>query len=111
MTPSGRTVLVLGAQGVLGSVLAGAFADEGWDVRRAGRRPESGVHLVDLDWPDTLREALDGVDLVANPVPDARFVAEHVVLERGSTLVNMSAAPAALGWQLKRDFREVRSKG
>jgi len=37
-----RSVLVVGAQGFLGSLLARAFADEGWRVTRAGRRPESG---------------------------------------------------------------------
>ena len=103
MTRSGRTVLVLGAQGVLGSVLAGVFTEEGWAVLRAGRRPEAGVRLVDLDRPETLHETLDGVDLVANPIPDERLIAERVVLERGSSLVNMSAVPAARGWQLKRE--------
>jgi dTDP-4-dehydrorhamnose reductase len=42
-------VLVLGAQGVLGSVLAAAFRDGGWEVVRAGHRPEAGVSLVDRD--------------------------------------------------------------
>jgi hypothetical protein len=103
MTGSGRTVLVLGAQGVLGSVLAATFAEEGWDVARAGRRPEGNVRLVDLDRPETLHAALDGVDLVANPVPDERLVAERVVLERGPVLVNMSAVPAVCGWRLARE--------
>jgi hypothetical protein len=43
------------------------------------------------------------VDLVANPVPDERLVAERVVLERGPALVNVSAVPAARGWALKRE--------
>ena len=103
MTRSARTVLVLGAQGVLGSVLAAAFREEGWEVLRAGRRPEAGVRLVDLDRPETVHDALDGVDLLANPVPDERLVAERAVLERGPVVVNMSAVPAARGWQLKRD--------
>jgi len=103
MTGSGRTVLVLGAQGVLGSVLAATFAEEGWEVVRAGRRPQAGMRMVDLDSPETLREALAGVDLVANPIPDERLIAERAVLERGPVLVNMSAVPAARGWQLKRE--------
>jgi hypothetical protein len=104
VTPYRRTVLVLGAQGVLGSLLARAFADEGWEVVRAGRHPEdtSGFELVDLDRPETLHEALDGIDLVANPVPDERLVAERVVLERGPALVNVSAVPAVHGRVLKR---------
>jgi hypothetical protein len=98
---TGHKVLVLGAQGALGSVLARTFADEGWEVLRAGRRPQSGVELVDLDRPQTLRDALDDVDLVANPVPAERLVAEQIVLERGPALVNMSAVPAVRGWALK----------
>jgi len=95
---------VLGAQGVLGSVLAATFTEEGWAVTRAGRRPEAGVRIVDLDSPETLRESLDDVDLVANPIPDARLIAERVVLEHGPVLVNMSAVPAARGWQLKNEM-------
>jgi hypothetical protein len=102
MTRAGRRVLVLGAQGVLGSVLARTFADEGWEVERAGRRAEAGVRLVDLARPETLHEALADIDLVANPVPDERLVAEQIVLEEGPAIVNMSAVPAPLGWALQR---------
>ena len=98
-----RKVLVLGAQGVLGSVLAKTFGEGGWRVERGGRRPEPGVRLVDLDRPQTLAGALEGVDLVANPVPDERLAAERVVLERGASIVNVSAVPAAAGWALKRE--------
>src|SRR2546427_3395989 len=107
----GRTVLVLGAQGVLGSVLAATFTDDGWEVVRAGRRPEAGVSLVDLDRPETLSEALARVDLVVNPVPDERLVAERAVLERGPVLVNISAVPATRGWQLKRETGSARGLG
>src|SRR5439155_7817203 len=104
MTDGERSVLVLGAQGVLGSVLARLFGDLGWDVVRAGRRPDDGdIRLVDLDRPDTLRDALDGIDLVVNPVPDERFVAERAVAESGPALVNMSAVAAPLGWALQRE--------
>src|SRR5438270_9421427 len=105
MTGGGRTVLVLGAQGVLGSLLARLFADAGWDVVKAGRRPDDGgIRLVDLDRIDTLRDALDGIDLVVNPVPDERLVAERLVAERGPALVNMSAVAARLGWALQREL-------
>jgi hypothetical protein len=103
-----RKVLVLGAQGVLGSVLVRTFAEDGWRVERAGRRAEAGVRPVDLDRPQTLAEALDGVDLVANPVPDERFAAEWVVLERGPSIVNVSAVRAAAGWALKREASDPR---
>jgi hypothetical protein len=110
MADSRRSVLVLGAQGVLGSVLARAFAEAGWEVVRAGRRPADGdgIRLVDLDRPETLRAALDGIDLVANPVPDERLAAERVVLERGPALVNVSAVPAPPGWALKRATTSAR---
>jgi hypothetical protein len=98
-----RNVLVLGAQGVLGSVIARTFSDEGWEVIRAGRRPEAGVRLVDLARPETLRDAVGDVDLVANPVPAEGLAAERVVLERGPVLVNVSALPASLGWALKSE--------
>lgn len=103
------TALVLGAQGVLGSLLVRTFASEGWEVVRAARRPQAGpdFRLVDLDRPETVRRALDGVDVVANPVPDERLAAERVVLEHGPALVNVSAAPAAPGWELKRETRSA----
>jgi hypothetical protein len=98
-----RNVLVLGAQGVLGSVIARRFSEEGWKVFRAGRREEEGIRLVDLARPETVRAALGDVDLVANPIPDDRLAAEQVVLERGPLIVNVSAVAASLGWALKRE--------
>jgi hypothetical protein len=98
-----RSVLVLGAQGVLGGVSASAFQREGWRVVRAGRRTEHGVSLVDLDRPETLREALDGIDVVVNPVPEERLAAERVVLEAGPALVNLSTSPASAWRALRRE--------
>jgi uncharacterized protein YbjT (DUF2867 family) len=97
MAEPGRSVLVLGAQGVLGSVSARAFQQDGWRVVRAGRRAEDGVNLVDLDRPETLREALDGIDVVVNPVPAERLAAERVVLESGPALVNCRPRPLRQG--------------
>ena len=110
MSAAAPTALVLGAQGVLGSAIAGTLAQEGWQVVRAGRRPQddSGIRLVDLDRPHTLRQALEGVDLVANPVPDEGLAAERVVLERGPALVNVAATPAQRGWALQRESAEAR---
>jgi hypothetical protein len=103
MADSPQRVLVLGAQGVLGGILARAFADAGWDVVRAGRRSQEGMRLVDLDRPETVRAAAADVDLVANPVPDERLAAERVVLEQGPASVNVSAIAAARGWALQRE--------
>jgi hypothetical protein len=94
--PSGGRVLVLGGQGVLGSAIAGAFGAAGWTSIRAGRRPDSGADFrpVDLDEPDTLEAALDGIDLIVSAVPDERLVAERLVLKRGGVLINVSARSA-----------------
>jgi hypothetical protein len=72
-------------------------------VARAGRRTEAGVRLIELDRPETVRDALTGVDLVVNPVPNERLAAERVVLENGPALVNVSALPAKFGWALQRE--------
>lgn len=97
-----RCVLVIGSQGVLGSLLARAFADAGWQVRRGGRRHEVAPDFrhVDLDEPETVATAARGADLVVNPVPDPRLVPERIVLDRGGLLVNVSALPAAEGRSL-----------
>lgn len=69
-TARGR-VLVIGAQGVLGTFLARAFAEAGWEVVRGGRRPEgaSDFSQLDLDVPNTLHRACGDVDLVVSTVP------------------------------------------
>lgn len=105
-----RCVLVIGSQGVLGSLLARAFAGAGWEVRRGGRRPEATPDFrhVDLDEPETLATAARGADLVVNPVPDPRLVAERIVLDRGGLLVNVSALPAAEGRSLAQQATSPR---
>ena len=102
--PSASRVLVLGGQGVLGTAIAGAFAAAGWTSVRAGRRPDPGAdfRLVDLDEPDTLEQAVDGVDLIVSTVPDERLVAERMVLKRGGVLINVSAMAAGAVQRLRR---------
>jgi hypothetical protein len=87
------TVLVIGAGGVLGGLVAEAFAEAGWDVRRASRRPagEPGACLVDLDRPETLASALEGADVAVSTVPHPRLTAERHVLEHGGTLLSVVA--------------------
>jgi len=78
-----KSVLVIGAQGFLGSFIAGAFSREGWRVLRGGRRPEPGpdFRLVDLDREETLHGAVREVDLVVSTVRHPRLLAERLVLD------------------------------
>jgi hypothetical protein len=91
-----RTVLVIGAQGVLGTFMARAFGDSGWEVTRGGRRPETTAdfRLVDLDRPETVAAACAEVDLVVSAVRDARLFPERAVLESGGILIHLDDLPA-----------------
>jgi hypothetical protein len=102
--PSAGRVLVLGGQGVLGTAIAAAFRAAGWTSIRAGRRPDPGADFrpVDLDEPDTLERAVDGIDLIVSTVPDERLVAERHVLSRGGVLINVSAMRASAVERLRR---------
>lgn len=101
---SGRA-LVIGAQGMLGSITAATFERAGWEVRRGGRRPGNDVDLVhvDLEEPETIAAALTGADVVINTVPDLELTTERMVLERGGVLLNVSAMPAAAARQLRNE--------
>jgi uncharacterized protein YbjT (DUF2867 family) len=68
MDPSGKTILVTGATGRQGAVVAHHLMAEGWRVRATTRRPEAsearalqaqGIELVDADM--TVRSTLDPV--------------------------------------------------
>jgi nucleoside-diphosphate-sugar epimerase len=63
-----RSVLVVGAQGVLGAAVVRAFEDARWRVVRGVRRcgGVGGSVLVDLDRPETVAAAIAGVDLVVD---------------------------------------------
>jgi hypothetical protein len=102
--PSAGRVLVLGGQGVLGTAIAAAFGAAGWTSIRAGRRPDPGADFrpVDLDEPDTLERAADGIDLIVSTVPDERLVAERHVLSRGGVLINVSAMRGSAVARLRR---------
>ena len=102
--PGAGRVLVLGGQGALGTAIAAAFCAAGWTSVRAGRRPDSGADFrpVDLDQPDTLERAVDGIDLIVSTVPDERLVAERHVLSRGGVLINVSAMAASAVQRLRR---------
>jgi hypothetical protein len=98
-------VLVVGAHGALGTLVADAVHRRGWALRRSSRDPSRspGFHHVDLNDPATLPPALDGVDVVITTVPDPALAAERYVLEHGGVLLNLSAEPAAALRTLRRD--------
>lgn len=89
-------VLVIGAQGVLGSSIARRFREAGWVVTRGGRRSESAAdfRLVDLDRPETVTQACLQVDLVVSTVRHPALIAERTVLDGGGVLLNLDELPA-----------------
>ena len=91
-----KTVLVLGAQGVLGKFTARALRAAGFSVLRGGRRAEEApdFRLVDLDRPGTLDAALEGVDLVVTSIPDPDGRAESRVIRHGGLLLSEASLPA-----------------
>ena len=72
-------VLVLGATGFIGGHIVRAAIEQGWEVRGLRRRPGAQGHVQgvpvrwydgNLDEPESLRAALDGVQVLfhaANP--------------------------------------------
>jgi hypothetical protein len=96
-----KQVLVIGAQGVLGALVVGAFEDEGWAVRQAARRPNLGEVFIDLDQPETIAAEVSEDELIINAVAHRGLAVERTVLERGGALINISALPAAAGRALR----------
>jgi short subunit dehydrogenase-like uncharacterized protein len=86
-----RRVLVVGAQGVLGSFVARAFTDATWETIRAGRRTEEAPDFRQLDLadPEAVREACREVDLVVNTAHHPELVLEKTILRQGGTLIDL----------------------
>lgn len=86
------TMLVIGAQGVLGGLTAEICRNEGWTVLRGGRRAEDApdFRLVDLDRPETIAAACAEACVVINAIEDRQCRAERHVLECGGTILNMA---------------------
>jgi hypothetical protein len=103
-------VLVIGARGALGALVADAVRQYGWAVRQSSRDPipPPDFHYVDLTDPATLAPALDGVDLVITTVPDPTLAAERHVLKRGGVLLNLSAGPATALRSLRRQAGQAK---
>jgi uncharacterized protein YndB with AHSA1/START domain len=92
-----KTVLVIGAQGVLGGLTAEIFRAEGWNVLCGGRRVETAADFrrVDLDRSETFAAACRGVDVVVSAVEDPDCRAERHVLENGGAILTMASSRAA----------------
>jgi len=103
-------VLVIGARGALGALVADAVRRHGWAVRESSRDPSLSpdFQYVDLTDPATLAPALDGVDLVITTVPDPTLAAERHVLKRGGVLLNLSAGPATALRSLRRQAGQAK---
>lgn len=88
-------ILVLGAQGVLGSFVARRLAEDGYDVVRAGRRAfRDGYGLVfDLDDRRAVAAACADSDLVVSCVRHPDFGAERAVLANGGVLLSVANLP------------------
>ena len=86
------SVLVIGAQGVLGNVLSAELVRQGWRVTRAGRRPEGGEDFLQLDLDDeaALAAAIDAAAIVVNTAHHPPLAPERVALERGATLLDLT---------------------
>jgi NAD dependent epimerase/dehydratase family len=105
-----RTVLVIGAKGVLGTFLAREFTSAGWQVTRAGRRREDApdFRLIDLDDAADLRQACAEVDLVVNTAHHRDLSPERTVLRHGGTLINLTDFTPAQRAQLAGEGAEGR---
>src|SRR5438094_8041015 len=103
-------VLVIGAQGVLGTFIARRFREAGWVVIRGGRRVETAADfcLIDLDRPETVAKACRESDLVVSTVRHPALPAERAVLAAGGVLLNLDDLPAAERTRLERDLTQPR---
>jgi hypothetical protein len=103
-----RKVLVIGAQGVVGSFAARAFAEAGWHVTRAGRRPEDApdFRLVDLGEPATVQAACREADLVVGTVHHPELTLQRTILRDGGTLIDLGELSVAERAELRREAGE-----
>jgi hypothetical protein len=94
------TVLVIGGQGALGSIVANAMRARGdLTVLIGGRRAErrEDFRYLDLARPETIAPALAGVDFAISTVADPQFELERVAVETGARSINISSAVLPIG--------------
>jgi saccharopine dehydrogenase-like NADP-dependent oxidoreductase len=95
MTSRGGKVVVIGAQGALGRLCAPALQRAGFEVIRAGRRPESAsdFRLIDVSDADAVADGCADADLVISMANDPNHNAERFVLETGGAMFTVIVAP------------------
>lgn len=110
---NGRTVLVVGANGVLGSTVAAVFARAGWTVLHGTRRVRDTPNsvLIDLSRPETVGPALAAADLTVNTVADTALTAEAWALENGARVVNVATVPVSSARRLRIRAAQQRPRG
>lgn len=95
--------VVIGAQGTLGSFVARELRLRGWDVLRAGRRPESAPDFrrVDLDDQATWGDTFVGCELIVSTVPHSELPLERHIMQTGGVLLSPATVPRAALEKLK----------
>lgn len=94
------TVLIIGGQGALGSIVAEAMRARGdLAVLIGGRRAErrEDFRYLDLARPETIAPALAGVDFAISTVADPQFELERIAVESGARSINISSAVLPIG--------------
>jgi hypothetical protein len=86
-----RKALVIGAQGVLGNFIAEGLSGAGWEVTRAGRRPEEAddFRQLDLADPKSVSNGVRGFDLVVSTAHEPSLALERTILDQGGTLIDL----------------------
>jgi hypothetical protein len=89
----GSTVVVIGAQGALGRLCVPALRGTGFEVLRAGRRPEgaSDFRQVDLGDRGAVADLCAEADLIVSTARHPALAAEQHALREGKTLVSVAA--------------------
>ncbi|MBV9006458.1 MAG: hypothetical protein JO181_17470 [Solirubrobacterales bacterium] len=97
LASTGERVLVIGADGALGSLTASAFERAGWEVLRGSRLPSRcrDWRRIDLDLPATVTPSLAEADVIVDTVPHPGVVAEQSIIDRGGLILNSAAPPTA----------------
>ena len=86
----GRTALVVGASGIVGSAAAALLVEQGWAVHGLARRPtgQNGVQPVPAD----LQDARATAEALKNVYPDAVFITTWLRQDSEAENIRVNAA-------------------